>query len=105
MSFRVKTTKLRPFYGSRQKDEVVGNENREKDGQGDGAYLMTQLSLSAHLLARESRNIKNSMRKRLIATESDIFGLLCIIKPYVIKDKNVDFGYALLSTCSASERP
>ena len=55
VSFRVKTTKLRPFYGSRQKDEIAGNGNREKDGQGDGAYLVTQLSLSAHLCARESK--------------------------------------------------
>ena len=42
-------TKLRRFYGSREKDEIAGNGNREKDEQGDGAYLVTQLSLSAHL--------------------------------------------------------
>ena len=38
VSFRVKTTKLRQFYGSREKDEIAENGNREKDKQGDGAY-------------------------------------------------------------------
>ena len=34
VSFRVKTTKLLRFYGSRQKDEIAGNANRESDGTG-----------------------------------------------------------------------
>ena len=58
VSFRVKTTKLWRFYDSREKDEIVGNENREKEKGGWRQKIQSQLILSAHFLARESRSIK-----------------------------------------------
>ena len=35
MSFQAKTTNLWQFYGSRQKDEIAGNANQEKDEKGE----------------------------------------------------------------------
>ena len=45
VSFYAKTTKLWLFYGSRLKDEITENTNREKDKRRDGAYPKGQLIL------------------------------------------------------------
>ena len=78
VSFRVKTTKLRRFYGSREKDEIVGNGNREKDGQGDGAYLVTQMSLSAHLMCTEIKSIQNKYESDVNCSKATFLSLFTV---------------------------